>query len=328
MRPMHLAQLDTARPALIMTREIVRPHMSRVTVVLITTTIRGLSTEVAVGQGSGPGPIVLESAPRAHHQQPSRPVTAHTRGVRRHVEPVEADPAADPPGESAATRENDSRLRPPSATEVRRDTSRVEAFSDGVFAVAITLLVLNLVVPPHQPGGLLHALGDLWPAYLAYLASFLFVGVSWVNHHALFRRIRSMDRGLSWVNLVLLLTVVPTPFPTAVLADALREGNALDSNTAAAFYGLVLSTDAIAWFFLLTYAGRHPHLLHHESDAKLLRVDGLRALLGIVSYGGAGLLGFLVSPLIALVIFVCLPVFYGLTSEGLRGAPAITRRRR
>lgn len=238
-------------------------------------------------------------------------------GVERFAEPTEV----------AAVGATDSPAHAPSAAELRRDTGRVEAFSDGVFAVAITLLVLNLVVPPHEPGGLLRALIDLWPAYMAYLASFLFVGVSWVNHHALFKGIRSVDRGLMWVNLAILLTVVPTPFPTAVLANALRDGNAVDSHTAAGFYALVLATDAIAWFFILQYAGRHPHLLHDESDAPRLRIDGLRALLGIVSYGAAGILGYLVSPLIALVIFVCLPVFYGLTSEGLRSVPARARGR-
>ena len=231
-------------------------------------------------------------------------------------------------GQVTSGGEHDSGELSPSSGELRRDTTRVEAFSDGVFAVAITLLVLNLVVPPHAPGGLFHALVGLWPAYVAYLASFLFVGVSWVNHHAVFKRLRSVDRGLCWVNLGILLTVVPTPFPTAVLANALRDGNGIDSNTAAAFYGFVLATDAIAWFFFLTYAGRHPHLLHHESDARLLRVDGLRGLLGIVSYGAAGVLGYLVSPLVALVIYVLLPVFYALTSEGLRDMPAIARGRR
>lgn len=226
---------------------------------------------------------------------------------------------------SPAPELNDS-TSPPSAAELRRDTTRVEAFSDGVFAVAITLLVLNLVVPPHRPGGLFHSLVELWPAYVAYLASFLFVGVSWVNHHSAFKRLRSVDRGLCWVNLGILLTVVPTPFPTAVLANALRDGNPVDSGTAAAFYGFVLATDAIAWFFFLTYAGRHQHLLHRESDARLLRIDGLRGLLGIVSYGAAGILGWLVSPLLALVFYLLLPVFYALTSEGLRGVPAIARR--
>jgi uncharacterized membrane protein len=226
------------------------------------------------------------------------------------------------PPKMEGTAEADARSRPPSPAELRRDTSRVEAFSDGVFAVAITLLVLNLAVPPHPPGGLWRALLDLWPAYIAYLASFLFVGVVWVNHHSVFKRIRTVDRGLSWVNLGILLTVVPTPFPTAVLANALREGNAGDSKTAAVLYALTLALDAVAWFFFFRYVWRRPRLLRRESDARFLRIDGRRAPLGVLSYAGAGVLGYFVSPLIALLIFVCLPIFYGITSEGLRGARA------
>lgn len=223
---------------------------------------------------------------------------------------------ATPPGD-------DNRLRTLAGAERRRDTGRVEAFSDGVYAVAITLLVLNVVVPAHAPGRLLAALGDLWPAYVAYLGSFLFVGVSWVNHHSLFRRIHAVDAGFLWVNILLLLTIVPTPFPTGVLAGALRDGNAADGRTAAALYGVVLALHAVGWTAILQYAWRHPRLLHRESDAKFLRIDSLRAPFGVVMYGGAGALGYFVSPVIALAIFVALPIFYGLTAEGLRGAPGI-----
>ena len=217
----------------------------------------------------------------------------------------------------------DGRLRIDAPAERRRDTSRVEAFSDGVYAVAITLLVLNLVVPAHAPGGLAHALGDLWPAYVAYLGSFLFVGVSWVNHHNLFRRIRAVDAGFLWANMLLLLTIVPTPFPTAVLANALGGGNAADGRTAAALYGLVLALHAIGWTAVLQYAWRHPALLHRRSDAKFIRMDTIRAPFGTIVYGAAGAVGYFVSPVIALAIFAALPVFYGVTAEGLRGAPGI-----
>lgn len=227
------------------------------------------------------------------------------------------------PSNNAAIPEEDNPLRSVAGAERRRDTSRVEAFSDGVYAVAITLLVLNLVVPAHAPGGLARALGDLWPAYVAYLGSFLFVGVSWVNHHSLFRRIRAVDAGFLWVNMVLLLTIVPTPFPTAVLANALGDGNAADSRTAAALYGIVLALHAVGWTVILQYSWRHPTLLHRKSDAKFLRMDSLRAPFGLIVYGGAGALGYFVSPVIALAIFVALPIFYGLTAEGLRGAPGI-----
>ena len=206
--------------------------------------------------------------------------------------------------------------------EQRRDTSRVEAFSNGVYAVAITLLVLNLAVPAHPPGGLMRALGDVWPAYVAYLGSFVFVGVSWVNHHAAFKRIRAVDLGFLWVNLGLLVTIVPTPFPTAVLANALRDGNPADGKTAAALYGLVLALHAVGWTAFLQYASRNPKLLRRGGDAKFMRMDSLRAPFGVVLYGCAGALGYFVSPVIALAIFAALPIFYAATAEGWRGAHA------
>lgn len=99
------------------------------------------------------------------------------------------------------------------------ETSRIEAFSDGVFAVAITLLIFNIHVPPsNQPGGLSAALIAQWPAYVAFLISFSFIGIMWVNHHRLFNHIRRSDNGLMFLNLVLLLGVTSVPFPTALLA--------------------------------------------------------------------------------------------------------------
>jgi len=103
------------------------------------------------------------------------------------------------------------------------ESNRVEAFSDGVLAIAITLLVLDLHTAGH-PG---HVGGDLlaqWPTYLAYVASFIYIGVVWVNHHALFNRIASVDTGLLWCNLALLLAASVLPFPTAELAFAMGQG--------------------------------------------------------------------------------------------------------
>lgn len=231
-------------------------------------------------------------------------------------------PSAGPPAVDVGLDPERVQQRSSEAVELRRDTNRIEAFSDGVFAVAITLLVLNLVVPPHPPGGLLKALLDLWPAYIAYLASFIWVGVVWVNHHAVFKRIRAVDRGLFWVNLFILVTVVATPFPTAVLATALREGNAADSKTAVVLYAVIFALNAVAWFCFFGYIWRRPHLLRREGDARYLRVDGRRAPLGLISYGVAAVLG-VVNPLISLVIFVLLPFFYGVTSDGLRSARSI-----
>ena len=94
------------------------------------------------------------------------------------------------------------------------DRSRLEAFSDGVFAVAITLLALDLTVEGPGHGRLLDQLHDKWPAFLAYLISFFMIGIIWVNHHALVRSIIKVDRMLLFLNLVLLLFVVLIPFAT------------------------------------------------------------------------------------------------------------------
>ncbi len=120
------------------------------------------------------------------------------------------------------------------------DRSRLEAFSDGVFAVAITLLALNLTVAGPGNGPKYPSLTDQlqahWPAFLAYLISFFMIGIVWVNHHALVRTITSVDRTLLFLNLVLLLFVVLIPFATATVADYLTK-NTWDANVAMALYG-------------------------------------------------------------------------------------------
>jgi uncharacterized membrane protein len=106
------------------------------------------------------------------------------------------------------------------------DRSRLEAFSDGVIAVAITLLALNLTVAgPGHGSSLAQQLHDKWPAFVAYLISFFTIGIIWVNHHALVRTIKTVDRTLLFLNLVLLLFVVAIPFATATVADYLSVPN-------------------------------------------------------------------------------------------------------
>ncbi len=118
-------------------------------------------------------------------------------------------------------------------------SGRVEAFSDGVIAIAITLLVLNLKVPDGEPGTIVQHLLDQWTSYVAYLASFIFIGIVWVSHHALFTRIARVDSGLLWRNLILLLAASVFPFPTATLAYAMQHGSPGDQFAALALYGLV-----------------------------------------------------------------------------------------
>jgi uncharacterized membrane protein len=121
------------------------------------------------------------------------------------------------------------------------DRSRLEAFSDGVFAVAITLLALNLVVAGPGHGHLIDQLGSHWPSFVAYLISFLSIGIIWVNHHALIRSVKAVDRTLLFANLVLLLFVVLIPFTTATAAEYLRVSASYsgDAKVAVALYAAV-----------------------------------------------------------------------------------------
>ncbi len=115
------------------------------------------------------------------------------------------------------------------------DRSRLEAFSDGVFAVAITLLALNLTVAGPGHRSLSYQLGTHWPSFVAYLVSFFTIGIIWVNHHALIRSVKAVDRTLLFVNLVMLLFVVLIPFGTATAAEYLSKDD-WDSRVAMALY--------------------------------------------------------------------------------------------
>jgi uncharacterized membrane protein len=196
-------------------------------------------------------------------------------------------------------------------------SARVEAFSDGVFAIAITLLVLNLRAPDHR-NEMLHQLLHQWPAYLAYLASFGYIGVIWVNHHQLFTRIAAVDLGLIWRNLALLLGASVLPFPTAALSNAFQLGTPADEVTAFVLYALVAAATAATWLLLFQYLSTHERLLERHTPASFFAAERRRALVGVVAYLLAAPLG-LWEPLGSLLIICALPVFYGLTSEGWRG---------
>ena len=132
------------------------------------------------------------------------------------------------------------------------DRSRLEAFSDGVFAVAITLLALDLTVEGPGHGPLLDQLYDKWPAFLAYLISFFMIGIVWVNHHALVRSIIKVDRRLLFLNLVLLLFVVLIPFATATEADYFPH-NSGDARLAMALYAGVFLGMSIGFASMLEW---------------------------------------------------------------------------
>lgn len=148
------------------------------------------------------------------------------------------------------------------------DTARLEAFSDGIFAIAITLLVLEIKVPP--PNTALGAeLLQLWPSYLAYVVSFLVIGAIWINHHAMFHHIVRVDGTLLLLNVLHLMPIAVLPFPTAVLAEAFHRGT--DEPIAAAFYGGILTVIGIFVNVMWRYAARGGQLLSSHITATKIR---------------------------------------------------------
>jgi TMEM175 potassium channel family protein len=186
-------------------------------------------------------------------------------------------------------------------------TSRTEAFSDGVFAIAATLLVLELKVPQVEPGGLADALLESWPSYATYVVSFLTIGIIWVNHHAVLDRIREVNRPLLFMNLMFLMAVAAIPFPTALLADYLQAGH--DERLAAAVYGGTMSLMGVTFGAIWAYAVVSDDLLHESVDRARARRSLLIFAVGNPLYVlaiGASLL----SATLALVIYALLALFY------------------
>ncbi|HEV2309423.1 MAG TPA: TMEM175 family protein [Acidimicrobiia bacterium] len=185
--------------------------------------------------------------------------------------------------------------------------SRLEAFSDGVFAVAITLLALNLAVTGPGHGSLAHQLANRWPAFAAYAVSFATIGIIWVNHHGVFRSFAAIDRVLVFLNLLLLFFVVLIPFATTTLADFLRGGGS-DAHLAAAIYALVLELMSVAFFLVFWYPIRHG-LLEHPLPPESERTAVVRFCFGLLGYAVAIGLAF-VSATVTLVLSGLLAVYY------------------
>jgi uncharacterized membrane protein len=188
-------------------------------------------------------------------------------------------------------------------------TGRVEAFSDGVFAIAITLLIL-IIEPPTSGQHLGHELLRLWPSYLAYAVSFLTIGIMWVNHHTLFRHFEHVDRPLLLLNIFLLMLIAFVPFPTRVVAEFIRSED--DRREAALLYGTTMTITAIFFFAVWIYGSRR--LL--RADADMREVSGITRsyLPGAPTYALATLLAF-ASGTASLVAFGAIAIFYALSSS-------------
>ncbi|HEX5368306.1 MAG TPA: TMEM175 family protein [Dehalococcoidia bacterium] len=188
------------------------------------------------------------------------------------------------------------------------DTSRLEAFSDGVFAIAITLLIIEVGVPHITAGeSLAHALWQQWPSYFGFALSFVAIGIMWMNHHAMFRDIERVDQTVLVLNILLLMAVSFLPFPTAVLADYLRDGNSRLAATL--LYGGTLVTTAVWFNALWLYASIGRRLIDEHVSDRRIQQRTWRFLLGPAVYGLSLILAF-VSPWISLWLYVGLALLY------------------
>jgi uncharacterized membrane protein len=166
---------------------------------------------------------------------------------------------------------------PEGLDEGERETGRLEAFSDGVFAIAVTLLILTIQVPAPpkdlaHAGHLLEALQGEWPAFVAYLISFAFILIMWVNHHNLFRLIHRTDQTFLLINGLLLLFVTFVPFPTALLAQYLHSPTSTPTDRAVAlavFNGTYVMI-GVAFNLVWRYAAHHGRLLSRRAGPEVV----------------------------------------------------------
>jgi uncharacterized membrane protein len=188
-----------------------------------------------------------------------------------------------------------------------RDPARVIAFSDGVIAIAVTLLVLD-IRPPQDMSHLAHGLAALWPSYLAYVVTFMLVGQVWANHHVMFDHIRAADRFVLFLNTVLLMDVAFLPFAASVLATAFREGRG--QPTAIVLHGTAFEFAAVLFNVIWWYVRRDRRRVHKDLHPAHARAIARRFRLALAWIGAGTLLGLLVPALGVAVIAAFIPYYW------------------
>ncbi len=186
--------------------------------------------------------------------------------------------------------------------------NRVEAFSDGIFAIIITLLVLEIKVPHiheyNSTSELTKALISLLPKLIGWMISFFTVAVIWVNHHRIFGQFKHLDNGIFWWNALLLMWTSFIPFPTAVLGDY------PNNLTSIILYGLVMSFMALSFTLMHKYALRNKNLLYDEIDLISFRKGTTYSFIfGPLMYLSGVFLGF-IHPYLAFAVFLAIPVYF------------------
>jgi uncharacterized membrane protein len=189
-------------------------------------------------------------------------------------------------------------------------TARLETFADGVFAIAATLLIID--VSANAPGAALgRALAHSWPQYAAYAVSFVTIGIMWVNHHACLEQVGRADRRFLFLNVALLACIAFVPFPTRLVAEHLRDDGLRD---AALAYGLTMTATAICFASFWFYAATGRRLIAAEADQRVVSGISRSYLPGVPVYGGATLVA-LWSPTAAVVLFAAIALFYVVESS-------------
>ena len=195
---------------------------------------------------------------------------------------------------------------------------RVEAFSDGVFAIAITLLVLT-IAQPQDYTGLAADLASRWPALAAYVVSFAVIGIMWINHHSVFRHVARIDRGVVSLNLLLLMTVAFIPYPTGVFGQALQKGDG--TRVAAVAYSITMAVNAYAWSALWLYASWRRRLLADDFPESERGIAAVLFTAGAVVYTASVGVAF-VNPYACLAFHGATAVFYALDPLSRRAGRA------
>jgi uncharacterized membrane protein len=201
------------------------------------------------------------------------------------------------------------------------ETYRLETFADAVFAIAITLLIIEIRVPPHeqiqQLGGLGPVLRHLWPSYLGYVISFIVIGIMWSNHFNLMKLIDHVDHGFITLNLLLLLCVAFMPFPTAVMAEHLTDRR--ERAVAVAFYCGCFTVTAAFYFLMWWHAARDRRLIARHVPDEAVRLITRAYAPGTLLYLTATVLAF-VHVAISLSIVLGLAILYMLPHAGAHAA--------
>jgi uncharacterized membrane protein len=195
----------------------------------------------------------------------------------------------------------------------RWSTNRIEAFSDGVIAIAITLLVLEISVPEESFNELWKGILEQWPSYLAYVTSFLTIGVIWLIHHGIFRRLAFADAIVTRLNLLLLMMVALLPFPTTLMAEAIN--NSESERAAVIFYGLVLFTISALLNLIWQHVARNPDLVAEDVSPDEVKAISRESAPNLAFYGAVVLVA-LIAPQVAAFGYLAIAVVGVFRSQG------------